>query len=141
MDGVIVLIELVVASIWIMQGFTYGFWKKGRPGGGFLGVIFGALILVIALVMGIRMLIKRDFGKKIKLHVTAFLPIFMGGGAVILSYLVGFIIALFAFLVGWLRFISKYSWAKTLLISVLFTLGLYAIFVMWLRVPFPTGVF
>lgn len=80
MDGVIVLIELVVASIWIMQGFTYGFWKKGRPGGGFLGVIFGVLILIIALVMGIRMLIKRDFGKKNQTTYYCFFPYFHGRG-------------------------------------------------------------
>lgn len=141
MDAIIVLLEIIFSVVWIYFGFIYGFWKKGRPGGGFIGVLFGAVILVIALIMGIKMLIKRDFGKKIKLHLSAFFPIIIGAVAVASSYLVGFIPAILLFMVGWLRFISKYRWVKTLLISVLFTIGIYLIFVVWLRVPFPTGVF
>lgn len=141
MDAAIVLLEIILSAVWIYFGFFYGFWDKGKPGGGFIGVIFGSLILVIALGMGIRMLAKHDFGKKIKLHFAAFLPIIVGVITVGLSYLIGFIPAILFFMVGWLRFVSNYRWVKSLLIGVSFTIGIYMIFVMWLRVPFTTGVF
>lgn len=141
MEAVIVLIELILSTVWIVFGFSYGFWNNGRPGGGFLGVIFGIVILLIALIMGIRMLVKREFGKKIELKKMVFLPVFAGFVATSLVYLLGFIPVIILFMFGWLRFVSKYKWTKSILVSLIFTVCIYAIFVLWLRVPFPTGVF
>ena len=141
MDAIILLIEIIISIVWIVFGFSYGFWRNDRPQGGFLGVIFGFVVLLIALVMGINMIIKKDFGKKIKLKTSAFGPILAGILFTSLSYLIGFIAIILLFMLFWLRFVSKYDWKKSILISVIFTACIYLIFVIWLRVPFPTGVF
>ncbi len=63
MDIVIVIIEILVAIVWIQQGVVrYVFWENGRPGGGFVPVIFAVIVLAAALAI----LIKVVFGKNKK---------------------------------------------------------------------------
>ncbi|MDC7239691.1 MAG: tripartite tricarboxylate transporter TctB family protein, partial [Spirochaetales bacterium] len=56
------------------------------------------------------------------------------------AMIIGFFPAMFLFLEGWLKIYEKYSWKKSLPISIITTAALYGIFAMWLMVPFPAGV-
>lgn len=141
MDIVIVIIEIIVAIVWIQQGIVrYDFWESGKPGGGFVPVIFASLVLGAALAI----LIREVFGKKNKKETYTFEPsAFMPVAAAVLGafmiQVVGIVLSVFLFTSIWMRFLSKYSWVKTLISSILFTLFIYGIFRLWLRVPFPQG--
>lgn len=141
MDIIIVIIEIIIAIVWIQQGIVrYNFWQDGKPGGGFVPVLFATIVLGAALAI----LIREVFGKKENKHKYAFEPsAFMPVVAAVLGafmiQVVGIVLATFLFTSIWMRFLSKYSWVKTLLSSVLFTLFIWGIFGLWLRVPFPQG--
>ena len=141
MDIVLVILEIFVAVVWIQQGIVrYGFWEDGKPGGGFVPVIFGALVLGVALAI----LIREVFGKKstqkpYRFQSGAYLP---AAAAVIGAFMIqvlGIAAAVFFFAAIWMRYLSRYSWTKTLLSSAIFTLFIYGVFRLWLRVPFPKG--
>jgi hypothetical protein len=39
-----------------------------------------------------------------------------------------------------MRFLSKYSWLKSLAVGVVFTGFIFGVFRLWLSVPFPKGL-
>lgn len=141
MDIVIVIIEIIVAIVWIQQGIVrYSFWENGKPGGGFVPVIFATLVLVAALAI----LLKQVFGKKdkeeaYKFQPTAFMPAVAAVLGAFMIQVVGIVLAVFLFTTIWMRYISKYKWVKTLVSSLIFTLFIWSIFRWWLGVPFPQG--
>jgi len=141
MEVVIVVTEIVLALIWLQQGImNYGFWEGGKPQGGFVPIIFALVILIFALVITFRI-----FRHKLKINPFRFnraaaIPVFSAVGGVILIQLFGIAPAVFLFNVIWMRWLSKYSWTRSLLVSLIFTAFVYGVFRLWLRVPFPTGV-
>ncbi len=141
MDIAIVISAIFVAVVWIQQGIVrYGFWEDGKPGGGFVPVVFASIVLVVA----IAILIRELFGKKstkesYRFQAGAYLP---AAAAVIGAFMIqvlGIVAAVFFFAAIWMRYLSKYSWIKTLLSSAIFTLFIYGVFRLWLQVPFPQG--
>lgn len=144
MDITIVVIELLVAIVWIQQGIAqYDFWKDGAPGGGFIPVVFAALILIIS----IAILIREIFGKKDKkeskesyrFKAGSYLPPAAAVMGVFMIQVLGIAAAVFLFSTIWMHYLSKYSWAKTIISSAIFTAFIYGVFRLWLHVPFPHG--
>jgi hypothetical protein len=62
-------------------------------------------------------------------------------GMVVLSYVLGMIISMAIFIFVWLRFIEKHTAKSAVSIGVGTAAVLYLIFVFWLRVPLPLGLF
>lgn len=60
---------------------------------------------------------------------------------VLLIGLAGFIISSFLFLVCWLKFINGEAWVTTLTVAVLGPASAYVVFVIFLGVRLPVGVF
>lgn len=142
MDIILVIIEIIIAVVWIQQGVVrYEFWKNGRPGGGFIPVIFASIVLVGALAILIRELIghKSAKEKQYTFEPNAFIPAAAAVLGGFMLQVVGIVLSVFLFTSIWMRFLSKYSWVKTLISSGLFTLFIYGIFRLWLSVPFPQG--
>ena len=141
MDIIIVIIEIIVAIVWIQQGIVrYDFWTNGKPGGGFIPVIFAGIVLGGALVILIREVAgKKSTKEKYTFGPGAFLPAAAAVLGGFMLQVVGIVLTVFLFTSIWMRFLSKYSWVKTLISSTLFTLFIYGIFRLWLRVPFPQG--
>ncbi|NLX63476.1 MAG: tripartite tricarboxylate transporter TctB family protein [Clostridiaceae bacterium] len=54
--------------------------------------------------------------------------------------LFGLVITTFTITFGWLLFVSRTEWKKSLMISAIFTLVIYIIFELWLEVPFPGDI-
>ena len=67
----------------------------------------------------------------------ALLPI----GVFLLLNFLGMHLTLAVFLLAWLKFISRYSWKKTILYTIILSVTFYAIFTVGLQVPFPKGYF
>jgi len=142
-DIIIAIIEIVVAIIWIQQGIIqYGFWINGKPGGGFVPVIFASLILVISFFIILREIILRKNNKRTYYRFKSinFIPALAAMIGIFMIYLLGIVAAVFLLTVLWMHYLSKYSWTKTIIWSSLFSLFIYCVFQVWLNVPFPEGL-
>ncbi len=130
---------ILVSGYWMQQGvFNYGFWTKDSPGGGFIPTIFGALVLVLSLFVLFRRTGEKD--KKVEIELPALIPVAAAIAGVVLIQVAGITAAVFLFVAAWMKFLSKYSWIKSLLVSAVFSLFIYGVFRMWLSVPFPKGI-
>ncbi|MBF9018371.1 MULTISPECIES: tripartite tricarboxylate transporter TctB family protein [unclassified Oceanispirochaeta] len=133
---IIPAITFVLGLVWVIYGLTnYGWWDEG-PGSGFFPSIIGILtsgVSIIAFLEGKKMAPP----EYIKASYLPFIAAFVTVGS---AMIIGFFPAMFLFLQGWLKLIEKYSWKKSLPISVITTAILYGVFAMWLMVPFPEGL-
>lgn len=141
MDIAIVIVQIFVAVMWIQQGVVrYGFWTDGKPGGGFVPVVFAALLLAVATAILIREVLgKKNIQEHHRIQAGAYLPAAAAVIGAFMMQVMGIVAAVFFFATIWMRYLSKYSWLKTLLSSAIFTLFIYGVFRLWLRVPFPKG--
>ena len=141
MDIAIVVIELLVAIVWIQQGIVqYDFWKDGVPGGGFVPVVFASLMLAVAIAILIRVIFgKKKTGKTYRFKAASYLPAAAAVIGVFMIQVLGIAPAVFLFSTIWMHYLSKYSWSKTLISSSIFSVFIFGVFRLWLHVPFPQG--
>jgi uncharacterized ion transporter superfamily protein YfcC len=122
--------------LWVFYGLSnYGWWDEG-PGSGFFPSIIGIMlagISVIAFLEGVKLEPPEYFKASYYPFAAAALTV---GAAMI----IGFFPAMFLFLQGWMKLYEKFSWKKSLPISIITTGILYGVFAMWLMVPFPAGL-
>ncbi len=141
MEFAIVIIELIVSIIWIQQGIVkYGFWVDRKPAGGFVPIIFAVIVLVVSIVVLIRLFIgRKKTGTSQALHGVNYIPAIGAIGGAFMIQVLGIAAAVFFFSTIWMRYLSKYTWLKSVFASALFTLFIVGVFRWWLRVPFPSG--
>lgn len=116
--------------------FQYGFWIDGGPGGGFLPTLMGVLILILSILVIVQ---KKD-GEDNKLEIKQFIPAGMIIVATIIINLIGMIGTVFVLVFSWLKFLEKYNYKRSGIISILVTIFIYGVFKLWLQVPFPMGI-
>lgn len=160
MEILLALVFMTVSGYWLQQGLAvYGFYIDGKPGSGFIPVLFSILVMIlsaIALVRAVRT--KRavpskttpagDASPTVSADVdswkTRLQPLIPAAIAIVGIYAITYLgvvvaVALIAFC--WVRFLSHYTVVRSFLFSVPIVLFIYVVFVWWLRVPFPRGVF
>lgn len=145
MEIVITLVFFIIAGYWLQQGiFVYGFYTEGQPGGGFIPVLFSAMIIVFSTILLVRTLkgsIKQKCNEMVEQKSLA--PLIPAGIAVVAIFAIeylGIIVTVFLMAFSWMHWLNNSSMISSLIISVIVTLFIYAIFVLWLRVPFPRGI-
>lgn len=130
--------SIVVGLYWIVMGFKYEFWIRRGPGGGFLPVLAG----IMAVGLGILVYISSNKDKTpLKFSFKALLPVAGIVMLLLVSYVTGFVIAIALYVFSWLKFIEKYKLSKSLIIGVCTAAVIYGVFVAWLKVPLPSGLF
>lgn len=136
--AIIPVISLLGGIYWVYMGFdNYGFWVRKGPGGGFMPVVGGTVVIIFSiLVLNILRKEKSDFDFTWK----AFIPAGALLGMVLCSYLLGMIISMALYIFVWLKFVEKHKLLSSLLISLCVTASIYAIFIGWLSVPMPKGL-
>ncbi|MGI6037096.1 MAG: tripartite tricarboxylate transporter TctB family protein [Limnochordia bacterium] len=127
---------LFVGLYWVIAGVNYGLWVRNGPGPGFLPVLGGLLTMVFCMAILWQ---NREKESPIKFNPKAFLPVGALLAMVLLSHVLGLLISMTLFIFLWLRIAERQSPAKSLTISLGTVLVVYAVFVAWLRVPFPKG--
>ena len=142
--------------LWVVMGINkYGIWAGQAPGGGLFPVIGGSIILICCTADIIIRIVKKQpingekFEGEDEYIMLGWVPRVLRPLAVVvygfLSLLVlkylGFLLCAFLTSFIWLVFISKRTIVRSVITSLIVTGVLYGIFVLWLKIPFPKGLF
>lgn len=148
-------ILFLLSAYWFQQGIVvYKFWTRNLPGNGFIPVIFSVVLMILSaslVVIEVRKTVKARKNASAeevapeegpdRSWLRALVPIVYSILAIVAFRWLGVVISMFLTAFVWLFWISKIELKKSLSISLILTLIVYGIFVMWLRIPFPRGIF
>ena len=141
----ITAIMLSVAGVWIMF-YAWDTLKLGSihvPDAGLLPFLCGAGLVVLGIVWLSILQLARETdatGEKGRWHRPVLSLLLMVAYAWAMET-VGYITSTLIFMVAWQQIIERERWPKTLVISVLGTAAMYALFGYFLKVPIPQELF
>ena len=154
---VISVLLILVSCLWMYMGiFEYGMWVPGVSADtGFIPTVFGAIVLLFSIIKLVRDIkaysqarqeaATAEKGKasflEILVKLKPLLPAAVAALAIILIKIFGMVIGTFVSLFIYMKFVNNDKWVKSLWVPAVITLFFYAVFVLWLKVPFPRGVF
>lgn len=143
------LFFLFIGILFLMGTFSYPIWDRYGPGPGFfpllLGIIFSILSFLLLIVSSLRKehkedeLMESDSLNILAINETIIYLCFLFCFYFLFDRL-GFLLAIFFFMIGVLIFISKRSVKLSISISMLTSLLTYVIFVRLLGVQLPGGI-
>jgi putative tricarboxylic transport membrane protein len=138
---------LVLSSFICQQSVVIGVGSLGQPGPGLLAFGSGIAMGGMALCLLIQSFVSKERSqedlephsalKSVKLLMLC-ISLFVYALAV---NRLGFILSTFLFILFVLRLVEAKKWWRTLLEATLITAGNYLIFVVWLGLSLPAGVF
>jgi putative tricarboxylic transport membrane protein len=137
---------LLVFGIWFaaVGALRYRYWDANGPGSGFFPLWLGVVLAVLATLLLVSAVRQPDPGPAWlpRGHGAARLVAVVGATAlfIVVMPVLGMTLGTLLFMAGLLRVLEGHSWRTTLAVSVGVTAANWALFVWWLRVPFPTGV-
>lgn len=134
------IMEIIFILVGIMSVyfgiFEYQFWMGTVPGGGFMPVLVGGLIIIINILTILGKKNRLAFKIDTKSFITvAFILVMLA-----LSLLIGLIPSLTVMIFIWLKWFERYSLPTSIATTLITSVFTYAIFGIWLKVPFPTGL-
>jgi putative tricarboxylic transport membrane protein len=141
--GAAILLALAVAYTATAAG-RYTYWTVHGPGSGFFPFWLGLALATLSILLLASAVRRPDPGR-------AFLP--TGHGAtrfvvvvlvtalfIALLPLLGMVLGTAVFLAVLLRMLEGHSWRATVAVAAGAAVANWAVFVLWLKVPFPVGV-
>ena len=154
---VISVLLIIIACVWMFMGITeYGIWIPGVSADtGFIPTVFGAIVLlfsVVKLVKDIKAYVASRQGeaavekkqvslKEVLVSLKPLLPAVTAVLAIMLIKFLGMVIGTFLSLFFYMKVVNNDKWIKSIWVPAVITLFFYAVFVFWLKVPFPRGIF
>jgi putative tricarboxylic transport membrane protein len=141
--GAAVLLALAVAYTATAAG-RYTYWTATGPGSGFFPFWLGLGLAVLSALLLVSAVRRRDPG-------PAWLPTGHGAARFVVVVIVtavfiavlpllGMVLGTAVFLAVLLRMLEGHSWRATVAVAVGAAVVNWAVFVLWLKVPFPVGV-
>ncbi len=128
---------IAVGAVSVILGITkYTFWEVTKPGAGFMPVLVGILLIIIAVFM-IR---DKKLKNEKKFDVQGMIPVGIVIATVIGIYIVGMTFSVSLMVFGWMKFLEKSTIFKSIFVSALTGIVIYAVFGIWLKVPLPAGI-
>jgi len=154
---VISVILIIISCVWMFMGINeYGMWIPGvSADAGFIPTVFGAIVLlfsVVKLVKDIKAYVASRQGeaaveksavsfKDVLVKLKPLLPAVTAILAILLIKFLGMVIGTYLSLFFYMKVVNNDKWVKSLWVTAVITLFFYAVFVLWLKVPFPRGIF
>ena len=140
----VILLALAVAySATAARQYTY--WGAGGPGSGFLPFWLGVALAILAVILLVGAVRQPDPGPAWAPRghgAVRFVVVIVATAAfIVVMPIVGMTLATALFLTVLLKALEGRSWPTTLGVAVGMAAVNWAVFVWWLGVPFPTGVF
>lgn len=105
--------------------------------------LLGAVMVVLGLLMVFIVKIppyKVEFPEK-KVRLTILVTVGLLFVYCYMISLVGYLISTFLISLGLFKVIGSYRWRVALFSSIVLIAALYGVFILWLNMPFPVGVF
>ena len=141
--GAAVLLALAVAYTATAAG-RYTYWTATGPGSGFFPFWLGLVLAALSILLLASAVRRPDPG-------PAWLPTGHGAARFVVVVLVtalfiallpllGMVLGTAVFLGVLLRMLEGHSWRATAAVAVGAAVANWAVFVLWLKVPFPVGV-
>jgi len=141
--GAAVLLALAVAYTATAAG-RYTYWTATGPGSGFFPLWLGLVLAVLSTLMLVSAVRRHDVGPAWlpRGHGAARLVVVGGVTALFIALLplLGMVLGTALFLGVLLRMLEGHSWRATIGVAVGAAVANWALFVLWLKVPFPVGV-
>ena len=143
----IVAIMTSLGGVWVM-GYAWQTLKLGSihvPDAGFLPFLCGAALAVLGVVWMLILRWKKEQGNENVAERRLWHRSLLSLALMVLygwaMETVGYITSTLVFMVAWQQIIEREKWVKTMVISILGTVAMYALFVYLLKVPIPPEFF
>lgn len=135
-EFVLSLLFLLIGIVWAVNGIRLGVWSGITPAPGLFPIIVGGLLTVLSIInLGLCLKSKEQQDKR-ESRVVLFFLAFIIASSILINYL-GMLLTLTISLMIWFKIIVGYKWLKSFVITACIIAGIYAVFVLWLKVPFP----
>ena len=133
---VLALVFAALAALWIAKGATMPLWQGFAPDSGFLPLIYGVLLLVLAAAVLVQLFAAKQArpGEAIRKPL-----VILGALVATVAALpfAGFAISVFALLLFLYAAVERLPMLPSVVVSGATTAVLYLIFKTWLGVPLP----
>lgn len=138
LEGKIAIVSIIIGFYWVIEGFNLGVWGTTSPGPGFFPILAGALTVLFSLIILRKNLKEQTDNKMTKSNLKwlFIVPLIVLIIVFAMNYL-GMMVSLAIFLLFWFKRIEKFSWKKTIILTMSIMVVLYFVFAAWLKVPFP----
>ena len=137
--------EIIISAVLIILGIVvmavsagYGIWDRIRPYKGFMPFL-ASLLMTASSAVWLFSSLRAEKHASEESPKNAFTKKGICLAVFFLLNILGMHTTLAIFLFVWLKFISKYSWLKTILWTIILSVAFYLIFTVGLAVPFPRG--
>jgi hypothetical protein len=144
MDAIASVGIFLVGVVMMLDNYKIGAgWAPDGPESGYFPFRIGAILCIASVVVLLRSLFGKTRKRKIFVSWNRFklvLLVLVPTGVYVLAIqFVGIYVASAVFIAAFMRVMDKYSWLKTLLISVAVSVALYWMFEIQFMVPLPKG--
>ena len=132
------LLFLLIGIVWAVNGIRLGVWSEITPAPGLFPLVVGGLLTVLSAVNFFSYLKKPEEQQENKRErqVLLFFITYILACSILINIL-GMLFTLIFSLILWFKVVVGYKWVKTLIMTACIIAGIYAVFVFWLKVPFP----
>ena len=141
--GAAILLSLAVAYT-ATAAWRYTYWTATGPGSGFFPFWLGLVLAALSMLLLVSAVRRPDPGPR-------WMPTGHGAARFVVVVLVtalfialmpllGMVLGTAVFLGVLLRMLEGHSWRATVAVAVGAAVANWAIFVLWLKIPFPVGV-
>ena len=129
----------IIAAVFIGVGLKdFGFWDD-QPTAAFFPIIIAVVLLATSLLCLVQVLRGNEAAP---IYTKNELMVILGGGGIIIGcYVIGLILSCLLYLFLWLKVIEKASWKAVIVIEVFMAALILGVFVFWMQVQFPMGLF
>ena len=137
--AIIPIVTAIVAAVFIGVGLKdFGFWE-GQPTAAFFPIIIAVVLLATSLLCLVQVLRGKEDAPIYNRN--EFMVILGGGGIIIGCYVIGLILSCLLYLFLWLKFVEHATWKAIIIIEVFMAALILGVFVFWMQVQFPWGLF
>ncbi len=137
--AMIPIVTAIVAAVFIGVGLKdFGFWE-GQPTAAFFPIIIAVVLLATSLLCLVQVLRGKEDAPIYNRN--EFMVILGGGGIIIGCYVIGLILSCLLYLFLWLKFVEHATWKAIIIIEVFMAALILGVFVFWMQVQFPVGLF
>jgi len=146
-----VVVDLVVAGIILLLGLLVAWdstrlgasWGSDGPGPGYFPFYIGLLLCVSSLVIGAQACMKLARDRHVFVErgqLRQVLVILLPSTAYVLGVqLIGIYVSSAVFIVLFMRYVGRYSWARGLAVGVGVSATSFVLFEIWFTIPLPKG--